>query len=92
MLGAELAFAGRLGVGHLDYEDRELEALSGHWASVVDRLVLEEIARLRRRNWGWLPSEIRREVLCARHGSQSWGRAMLETVRLLRTMARDHLS
>lgn len=91
MLGAELTFAGRLGVGHLNYEDPELEALSDHWASVADHRVLQEIARLRRRSWGWLPSEVRREFLCSRHGSQSWGRAMLETARLLRTMARDHL-
>jgi hypothetical protein len=91
MLGAELVFAGRLGVGHLNYEDPELEALSDHWASVPDHRVLREIASLRRRNWGWFPSEVRREFLCSRHGSQSWGRAMLETTRILRTAARAHL-
>jgi hypothetical protein len=91
MLGAELTFAGRLGVGHVNYEDPGLGALSEHWASVADHRVSKEIARLRRRTWGWLPSDVRREFLCSRHPSRSWGKTLIEGARILRTMARDRL-
>jgi hypothetical protein len=80
LLGAELAFTGRFAPHHLDYHDPELRRFLESLGGLSDDRISREVARHRRRNWGWLPHPVRREVLAATRGSQTLSCSLREFV------------
>jgi len=65
VLGAELVYAGRLGKSDVDYTNPRMRIVLGEYRS-LDRADLErEIRKLRARNWGILPGDLRRGILRA---------------------------
>jgi hypothetical protein len=63
VLGAELAYAGRLAPSDVDYTNPRMRVVLEAYQS-LDRAGLErEIRRLRARNWGVLPGDLRRRLI-----------------------------
>jgi hypothetical protein len=66
VLGAELVYAGRLVKSDVDYTNPRMKTILEEYLP-LDRIRLErEIRRLRRRNWGVLPGDLRRRLLVSR--------------------------
>lgn len=65
VLGAELALKGIFQADHLDYSNPYIEQTLSHYADYDYRHIQSEISRLRRSNWGFLPSRMRQRFLWA---------------------------
>lgn len=65
VLGAELVYAGRLSKSDVDYTNPRMKTILEEYLP-LDRAGLErEIRRLRARNWGMLPGDLRRRIIRA---------------------------
>jgi hypothetical protein len=67
LLGAELALKGNFLADHLDYSNPYMKLVFSRYADYSIPQIQSEISGLRRANWGFLPSRMRRRVL-------SWGK------------------
>lgn len=63
VLGFELALRGRFATEHLDIPDPHMNRLLNNYSSLTPSELRDELIRLRRGNWGWLPSSSRRRVI-----------------------------
>jgi len=63
VLGAELALTGNFQADQLDYSNPYMKHVFSRYADYSIPQIQLEISRLRRANWGFLPSRMRRRVL-----------------------------
>jgi len=63
VLGAELALKGNFQADHLNYSNPYMKHVISRYADYSIPQIQLEISRLRRANWGFLPSRMRRRVL-----------------------------
>jgi len=67
VLGAELGLAGGFGVEHLDYCHPYVRAVFDQFENADVSRLMAYTRRLRRSNWGWLPSGWRYRAICYGH-------------------------
>jgi|WetSurMetagenome_2_1015567.scaffolds.fasta_scaffold173005_1 hypothetical protein len=68
VLGAELAYSGRLKRSDVDYTNARVRAILEKYLSLDKAQLEREIRRLRARNWGMLPGDLRRKIIRALRG------------------------
>jgi hypothetical protein len=65
VLGAELAYAGRLSKSDVDYTNPRMKTILEEYLPLDSAGLEREIRRLRARNWGMLPGDLRRRIIRA---------------------------
>lgn len=69
ILGAELVYSGLLTKENVDYTDPRLAEIFRQYQDMTNSQIRREIMRLRLRNWGILPGDLRRRALRRRFNS-----------------------
>jgi len=70
VLGAELVYAGRFVKADADYTNHRMKAALEQYSRLGRADVEREIRRLRARNWGVLPGDLRRKLIRSLRGAQ----------------------
>lgn len=66
VLGAEMAYAGKFGIGDLDYTNPHIKDALERFSAWEAARIAREIKTLRLLNWGFLPGNLRRKLLISK--------------------------